>query len=283
MSTTLHELVYSNAPGSDGVGFRVVRRPGEWAADDSRVAESWVRDLRPIADGVEASGFAASGFRIGRSLYAAVARVSGGFARDTHGRAGGVLTHLLAVPVAEEHDIALHASALVAEALRLKWPEVPDHRRLASYLAAIQDRRIDELRPPSLAALRVIDADGLRHFLRLAAAAPVVGRPQTPEVTLDIPAGRQLPEVLAALSGALPPRLRLALRWGCGLRPGAHLHLLGRLHPAPAAASSRANAGDMYWQWLRARLERDERRTLCQLLSSWEIQSWDDLLDEIGE
>ncbi len=279
MSTPLHHLVYSNAPGDDGVGFRIVLRPEEWAAADSRAAESWLRDLRP--NNAEASGLAAACFRIGRSLYAAVARVESGFARDAHGRAGGVLAHLLAVPVTDGRDVALHAAALVTEALRPARPEVPNDQRLAAYLAAIGDLGPVDLRPPSLAAMRVIGDAGMRPFLRLAAAASRRPRPQTPELALSVPPGRQLPEILAAVTGALPPRLRLALRWGCGLRPGAHLHLLGQRPPTVPAASPRANAGDVYWEWLHARLERGERQPLCQLLSSWEIRSWDDLLEEI--
>ncbi len=280
----LEHLVYSNAFGPGGSGFRTVTRPTGWSAADSRLVEGWARSMEP-ADDVTHSGCSWACFRVGAALYACLAWVDGAFARDVHGRGGGVLTDILVTPIAEDSDIGLHAAALLAEALRLPRPDAPDHERLAAYLEALEPHSEVTVHPPSIEAFCVLGEAIIRPFLHIASAAlsPVGPLRHGSEMALRAPSGRRLPEVLAAASGALPPRLRLHFRWSCGLRPTDSVHLIGRPSSADVSSKPLEPAGDRYYEWLSERLVGNYREALCQVLSDWDIRAWSDLLQVIDE
>lgn len=278
MTRALH-LLYGNAAGPDGSGYRVIRRPESWAEAADQSAEAWLRQLQPAAGG-EGPGLATAAFRVGEQLYACLARVEADFGTDAYGRQGAQLHHLLALPVEEGRDVGLHAAALVDLAQQLQRP--PGEEPLAAYLEQLVWLPEVEVPPPHLAGLRGFVNSALPPFLRLAAAAASQTSPAAPVPSLALhpPPGRCLAEVLAMLSGALPPRLRLALRWGAGVE-GQGVHVLGTITQAtPAPAHP---AADDYADWLRERLEASRFAPVQAVLASWQLRSWNDLLDAIEE
>ncbi len=280
----LEHLIYSNAFGPGGSGFRTVTQPGGRSPTDTRLVRDWARSLEPVREH-DHCGFACACLRVGSTLYACLARVDGAFARDSRGRGGGVLTHIFLTPVQESCDIGLHTAGLFAEASRLSRPNVPRKERLTAYLETLAGHSTVTVHPPSLHAFRVLGERIMRPFLRISAAALPVAGPLRDgfEMMFQAPAGRRPPEILATASGALPPRLRLHFMWSCGLCPTDSVHLIGRPSSTDLTTGPQEPAGDRYYEWLRERLLRNDIGTLCRILSNWDIRDWSDLLQIIGE
>lgn len=306
----------------DARGFRVLLRQGwsdVGARERARLeaAETWVRELQPALDGTASdtqagsheAGYAAAGLRLDGRLHSCLARVDGRFGRDAFGRPEGRLVHLLACEVDEEHDSRLHVASLAALALaveglaaeELAADELADEEpagvgadSFARYRARLDRLPRVEWASPNLQALRVLGPQLLEPFLT--AVARVLGGP-----TLDVPAPdgppsaatpvelrlpatlpRRVPEVLAALTGALPPRLRLAVRWGWNLQPCKSVNLtVTTLSPGSGAETqspgSGAEAPPAYARVLWHRLRAGDDEAVRVVVENWQVRSWNQL------
>jgi hypothetical protein len=92
---------------------------------------------------------------------------------------------------------------------------------------------------------------------------------------------------VAAASRALPPRLRLALRWSVAARPLPDDRLRVTLAPATPAApppppSALAGPAAAYADWLRERLAAGDGAALAAVAGDWQIRSWRHLAERLG-
>lgn len=90
---------------------------------------------------------------------------------------------------------------------------------------------------------------------------------------------------LAAACRALPPRLRLALRWSVAARPLPDDRLRVTLAAAtPSAPSPLALAGAAagYAEWLRDRLAAGDGAAVAAVAGDWQIRSWRHLAERLG-
>lgn len=268
----LYHGIYTNAFGTRGEGFRSLFVAPPWPADERRRVADWLLGLEPVGDG-EWAAAAMNCFRLGRIIHACLVRVDGGFARDEHGRGGGVLVHALLLPLEEGRPCGDFGLALVQAAAAFRRPAVADTDKLEAYL--VQCRAKMELAVPSLdvGALLGLDGGVLARFFDL-----VARKPQGVEVPFAVDAESRLAELLALAGGLLPPRLRLACRWGVGLRAATSLSFLARAAGAKASLPADGAAGDAYLRWLRQHLEAGREAEVMTRLESWHIRSWDGLM-----
>jgi hypothetical protein len=230
---------------------------------------------------------ATAAFRIGHRLYSCLALIDGAFALDALHRRGGTLVHLLATEVKEGQDLGLHGAALVEQALVMRRPEVGNEHRLRAYLLELSDLTTIDVRPPSLEAFRVLGLEFLFAFFEAAAATLPPARPPEPiPIQAPVAAMAHHPaEALAAASGALPPRLRLAMRWGFGLSSGSGMQILvcwkSRTPRELRRSDSNRSAG-IYAQWLMNSIRAGRLEEIRQVISDWDIRSWADLTQTIA-
>lgn len=261
----LYHGLYTNAFGQRGQGFRHLFLAPEWPPADRQRIGRWLETLRPSAEPGER--VAVNGFRIGPTIHACLARVDADFARDEHGRGGGVLVHALLVPLAEGRPAGDFTSALLAKSREIERPETADADRLETYLDRCREVRETELPSVDAAAVRSLGEDFLRRCYSsfLAGAREVVfERPATP-----------LAAALATAAAAVPPRLRLGCRWAVGLRPTPETSFVARAaadgeRPPPPAGGP----GTAYARWLYS-------RPAPEVMESWDVRSWDALMEWI--
>lgn len=273
MRPLVHAL-YTNAFGSWGAGFRpLFHAPGWPSADQGRIVR-WLRSLQPIAGEADRIGVAFDCFRLGGTIHACLARVDGGFARDEHGRAGGLLAHAILTPLVEGQPPGAFSLALLRASRELKRPAVDDTEKLDVYLAQCKASR--ELAIPAVdldESLR-IDSVLLRRFFAVASHR---SRPR--EVGFASDSAEELTELLARSSALLPPRLALACRWAIDLRAASEQTFLAR--PLPETTTEGSGPGAVYDDWLRQRVAAGREREVMALIENWEVRSWDDLLARI--
>ena len=267
--------IFTNAFGRRGEGFRSFFLAPEWPAADRERADRWLRSLRlPTSAAGAGAGAASSCFRLGGVLHACLATVDPGFARDEHGRAGGFLVHALLTPLAEDRPAPDFGRAMLGLLRGFARPQVADLERLESYIEACKAHHRSDLPGTDFAALLAQDDEVLLRLFHLSAAGPGIAEMGWPEERVA-----DLPELLATAAGLLPPRLRLGLRWICGLSPiggeafRACLVPAGTLRPAP-----RQGEPWNYLGWLR-RQPADGGR-ISAVTASWSIRSWQDLARE---
>jgi hypothetical protein len=94
---------------------------------------------------------------------------------------------------------------------------------------------------------------------------------------------------VAAASRALPPRLRLALRWSVAARPLAddrlRIALAPPVAPPPSVAPpppALAGSAAAYADWLRERLAAGDGAALAAVAGDWQIRSWRHLAERLG-
>jgi hypothetical protein len=269
----LHHLIYTNAPGSDGTGYRVVRSESTWPSEQSQRVIAWVKsfDLRQLK--TDQRGFATKCFRITDKPHVCLAVTLAEFARDTHGRTGGSLTHVLATPVNEGNDNGHHIVALMDKADALQCPQVEDAQRLGIYLEKYTQDSTVTVAPPSIAELQRLGTENLKKLLLVALAGTVFRNAITLEV--DEPA-----RALAYGAGALPPRLRLAFSWGCGILVPGLPNFISTTTAGEKLTMRHQNA-EKYFEWLWHQLNSGDSALLDQLWSEWDIKSWDALIRRI--
>ncbi len=270
----LYHALYTNAFGSRGAGFRpLFHAPGWPSADQERIVR-WLRSLQPIAGEAEWIGVAVNCFRLGGTIHACLARVDGGFARDEHGRAGGLLAHALLTPLVEGQPPGPFSLALLRASRELERPAVDDTEKLDAYLG--QCRATPELAVPeaNVGELLAIDPPLLQHFFAVAS-----NRSQAREVGFAVASAGELAELLARAGALLPPRLALACRWAIDLRAAPAQTFLARPRRATTPPGSGPEAA--YDSWLRQRIAAGRGREVTALTENWEIRSWDELLARI--
>jgi hypothetical protein len=294
-----HRL-FTNAPGGDGgAGFRHLRI-GD-LADGARV-QSWLESLRPATEGGLA--WAGAAFRLGGALHLAVARVDGAFRPDEHGRGRGHLAHALVAPAGEDDPDRDLAAELVAAAERLTRPagESGDLETLVRGCASLADvecRSLDRWWRSAAAMISVpregltwLDAAVLAASADDAAGAvevPWPGAAPTAGGPTAAPPASTAAVALAAACRALPPRLRLALRWSVAARPLPDDRLRIALAPPAAPPPSAAppppalpGPAAAYAEWLRDRLAAGDGAALAAVAGDWRIRSWRHLVERLG-
>lgn len=269
----LYHGLYTNAFDRRGQGFRSLFVAPDWPAADQQRVGRWLQGLHPGAGTPDRLGWAAGCFRIARTVHACLARVDGDFARDEHGRAGGVLAHALLTPLDERAGPGDFSRALLLAAGEFRRPDVPDVEKLEAYLEQCQARLEVGVPPVDVGAILELDAGFLSRFLDLAAE-----RPRGIEAAFEAGSESELAGKLAAAAGLLPPRLRLACRWGVGLRAASGLSFLARVAgdgDGDGAVPPARGHGSAYLRWLRGRLRSGGVR---DLIDDWEIRNWQGLV-----
>ncbi len=268
----LHHGLFTNASGGRGRGFRHLFVAPAWSAADRQRLGRWLETLRPPSGAADdgAERVAVNSFRVGATIHACLARVDARFARDEHGRAGGVLVHGLFLPLAEGRPVGHYGAALLAASRRFARPETHDTDRLEVYLEQCRACREIAVSPVDAEIFRGLDEDFLARFYTFSSSASR-GR----EVVFS-PLARPLADALAAAAAGLPPRLRLACRWAVGLRPTADMSFAARaadasrrLPPLPPGAGG-------------AFARQVARRDTVSWVENWDIRSWDVLAQSLG-
>jgi len=269
----LHHALYTNAFGNRAAGFRpLFQAPGWPSADQERIVR-WLRSLQPIASEAKRIGVAVNCFRLAGTIHACLAQVDGGFARDEHGRPGGLLAHALLTPLVEGQPPGPFSLALLAASRELQRPAVNDTEKLDVYLAQCKATRELTYPEPDLGELLRIDSALLRRFFAVASNR------SRGEVAFAVGSAEELTELIARASALLPPRLALAWRWAIDLRAAPEQTFLAR--PVRETTPEGSGPGTAYAGWLRQRLAAGCGREVTALTENWEIRSWDDLLARI--
>jgi hypothetical protein len=288
-----HRL-FTNAPGgAGGAGFRHLRI-GD-LADGARV-ESWLESVRPATGGGLA--WAGAAFRLGGALHLAVARVDGAFRPDEHGRGRGHLAHAIVAAAGEGEPDRDLAAVLVEAAERLARPagESGDVETMVAgcaSLEAVECRTTDRWwRQAAAVAARSGTPSGDAAWLETAVLGASAGESGGALEVLWPSAAAPATAVarsVAAASRALPPRLRLALRWSVAGWPLAddrlRIALAPPAAPPPSAAPpppALARPAAAYAEWLRDRLAAGDGAALAAVAGDWRIPSWRHLVERLG-
>jgi|GEM_PF-4712124 len=268
----VRHLVYTNVPGVGGTDYRTLLAPVGWAApaDAERVGR-WLAEVGLRRVSVERPGWGAASFRVGSALHAAVAVVRPGWDRDVYGRAGAVLVQAALTPVSEETDdgASVHSIPLV-ELLAAITPDPRDG--VEACLRACE--AVPEWNggvPTPLAIVPTLDRAHLAEFLRAAVRC---------DIAWSAAAGAEQAAAgaLARAGAALPPRLRLGLRWSVGLAdagPTAEAGIGTSAPPAPPGAA------ELYRSWLERALRAEADAELAAVLHDWSIRSWTQLVNRV--
>ncbi|MEM1204331.1 MAG: hypothetical protein AAGN66_13955 [Acidobacteriota bacterium] len=276
--TAIYHGLFTNAFGDRGAGFRsLFLAPPEL---DTHPVDRWLRSLRPArtAEG-PGPGTAAACFRLASRdpgmgdglLVAAVATVDGDFARDEHGRDGGLLAHAVLLPLDDTRPAGDFGSALLAFLRGFGRPEVHHLDRLETYLESCR-RRLQITVPPGdpAAALR-LDAEIVLRLLHVSAATARADR-------IPWPAVDDLPGALIAAAALLPPRLRLGLVFTHGLDPlGGGCFAARGAPPSSLRNAPRGGAPWHYFHWLLDRHGAGDDDSIRSLTERWDLQTWGDL------
>ena len=267
MRSPLFHAFYTNAFGRRGAGFRHLFL-APWSATDRQRIGQWLQSIRPV----DRQGVTVNCFRIGRTVHAAFARVDAAFARDEHGRGGGLLAHALLVPLDESRPPGSFTKALLDRERGLDRPQVDDADRLEALLEVCRLASEVDVRPFDLAELSTVEPGFAAAFV---AAASRTGRE---EVVLPAASDDDLVDRLATVVGGLPPRLRLACRWAVGLRPTPDLSFVAR--PGPAVPSP--GLGPQLEDGWRRCLATGCEGAVVGPADDWSVRSWEMLLSRRG-
>lgn len=265
-------------------GFRTLFL-APWPPTDRQRISRWLEGLSPRRDGPEWEEARSDGprelavavncFRIAGTLHACLARLDDRFRRDEHGRGGGAFTHALFAPLDESRPAGAWGPALLA-ASRTFLDGGGEEGALDDYLDRC--RRTSTIDWPDALdpdVWEAVDQELLQRFCELAER----GGSRGDEALVPAPCHGDLPRALLDAGALVPPRLRLACRWGVGLQPGADLTFVARPVPGGIAATGvAAGAAARYCDWLerQQRLGRWDR--VAEAAGHWHLRSWDDLL-----
>lgn len=264
----LFHVVYTNAPGADGIGgFRFLAVHFGGAQEDRKPIDDWLKRLEPAPGSRQ--GWAANSFRVAGVRCAALAVVDPSFAVDESERGGGRLAHALVVPLEEGKPIGHFGRALYETALRF-LEEGRSSRSLVTYLEGC--RLVDEVDIPQI---RPDELDRLFDLMPVVQALVDAGNDVAQEVSLPgFTDEEALPEKILEASAALPPCLRLALRWRVGLQAGGEGFAV-RPGAAGTAQTGRFGAGQVYTDDLWRRLQEKRADELAGIVNrNWEIKEW---------
>lgn len=267
----LDHLVYTVHPTIGG--FQVVRLPSGWKPKDGEDVSNWLRTLRPIE---KPPGWvvAKRSFEVGERWYCGVILRVEPFGLDPHKREGGYLSHVLLTPLVMEH-VEVEELPLVEEAVGItdrlpKYRGLPPDTCLEAYLADCVPEV--QAQGPDTAFLQSLGWANLSKVLQ--AAAP----PSDPEAVLELEsANYQLPELIARALGALPPRLRRSVSWGCGVAFNQSLSFRAGVSGEPRKQTAKMVRVGQYARWLTDRLASSREEEVLEVLQNVEIRSWDDL------
>lgn len=269
-SRTLCHLLYTNAPGQDGTGFRVlaVNLPG--STEEQRTIQDWLTSLK-LVEGQQ-NGWAVRGFSVDRRPTFALALVERlMFAYDDHGREGGHLAHALLVLLEEGKPAGNFGLALFDKAKSfLEIRSVPpsfdaylEGVKLATTLE-VPDLALNNFRGPK---------QPFQEAFYAAACAGGNGEVFLPGYTSD----DELPEHLLTASQVLPPRLRLDLSWRVGLRPGKEGFVV-RAAKAELPSPPVGNLGTAYLETVLAQLRTGHDQQVARFASTnWGVRQWSGL------
>jgi hypothetical protein len=273
----LRHAFFTNAPGPGGAeGYRMFYEPPRWEGPDHARLARWLEGLT-LEPSAGSRGWAANAFRLAGTIHACLVAVDGAFGPDRHGRGRGHLAHLVAVPGTEGSLEVPYLPDLwkVLRGLARPEGEAGDLDNLTRRAAAVEEVETDDGRA-RLADLACLDATFLGVFLQASAGA---GPGEV--VSFPVPAGRDLDDLLLRAGGALPPRLRLGVRWVLHLVEGTEAGFVVREASAGRLADVEPRVAG-YRDWLCRTLEVGDTVSIRRVTGDWEIRSWDHLMERVS-
>lgn len=263
----LCHLLYMNAPGLGGAGFRIlaVNFPGH--PEEQKAVADWLTGLQ-LPDRQQ-QGWAVHAFAVDRCLCFALAFVGRpSFACDDHGRTG-FLAHAFLVLLEEGKPAGDFGLALLDKAQSFLSSGA---LTLDTYLKGVKVATNLDVPDLQLNNFRGLD----RRFLETFYAAACTGG--NGEVFLPgCTSEDELPEHLLAASLALPPRLRLDLPWRVGLKPGRG-GFVAHVAQAGSSAPPVVNEGTEYLKAVQAQLGRDQADRVAKFAANaWGVRQWSGL------
>ena len=273
MKKPLYHLLYTNAPGAGGTGYRHV--PVSFPeGGDSAPIQKWLETLQQVEPGVsEGWAFHSFNLGIGRTLYPVMAVVNPSFSLEDHGRGRTVLVHGFVLQLSEGEVVGPFGRALYDQAkVFLDISRNDLQVTLESYLEGCRAQGDLEIPNPEPKDLCHLDGRFLRALFH--AASQPVKTAQLPGVARL----EDLPEQILWAGGSLPPRLRLQMRWRVGLQPGTEGFVVA---PGEGETISLASTGSAFCDWLEQALQEKHFDAVRQLSENWEIRDWVRLVEAV--
>jgi hypothetical protein len=229
----VNHLIYTNAQGSDGRGFRGIwPAPNDLPTNARAEALAWLKSAR--AESSDRVGIVLASPSWGGRLHVACALIDSSCLVDEHKREAG-LWHLVFVPVAEE-PLGDLLPRLLRQTLALFDQR---HSGLDAFVAACASWRSLETQAVDGAKAPLLDREVWPLLDRLAAAQP--------PSQLEVPAAFSVIKLTEALL-FLPPRLRLAIAFS----ESASAPEATRLRPGSAIDAAEP-------AWARALIDKAQR------------------------
>lgn len=282
MTERIQHTIYTNWPGDDAPpGYRVLTPKGFDGVPHDAEPEV-LRKLCPEGEGGSAWGLASLSFGVGQTNHVGIVVVRRIDAYDEQGRRGITLNHLLSIGFPDGTDANPTYELLKVAAKVIREPELSSLTAYLNALAGMLERLESALLPAFV--FENLPRDELRSFLR-AVAALRFSPTARPELHIAGADDYGVALQLAACMGVLPPRLRNAVSWGCGVAEHSMGILKLRACPGTPASSSDLpgyDGADRYWAWLMA-VRKHHRYDLClRVIGDWHINTWDQLLRKIA-
>lgn len=262
MSHPIQHVLYTNAPGRDGVDYRPVLVP-EAPVDSWREVTAWLTKLA----GTGHTGLASRSFAIGNQSYTAIAFSNPTFAHENIDRGKALLVHAVLLPLDDRQECGDVGAALVStlrtfEQLahrRIARPSIDNYRKICGDIVMIDVLSIE---PRSFAELDAV-------FVERIWAAPF-GAGGHDAAEFDEPSA-DFPERISAAIAVLPLPLRLGVRWETIAGARARVLLMHAL-PAQATVPVRAACA----QRARALVQDGLADRLRALSERWDIRTWNE-------
>jgi len=274
----LRHLLYTIARGEGRQqGYRAIFDYFNGDVEEEKAVVKWLNRLEVSVE--EGYGWAAQGFLVGGARHAALAVLNPYFGLDDLG-SPAELYHALLVPVPDNQPSGHFYFALYEAAIRFMSDPSPQVQSLQNYLKGcqtIKDLTVPELDPAGLVNM---SPDFLRELL--VTAAHLYAGASVLEVSL--PGARsdeELPRMLAMAGGAIPPSLRLTFRWATGVKPASELLVARRRSAGEGPSGAQRNLGDIYFEWLKERLDQHQFDAIREIAEDPSIISWERLRERI--
>jgi hypothetical protein len=274
----LRHVLYTIARGEGRQqGYRAIFDYFNGEVEEKKEVVEWLNRLEVSVE--EGYGWAARGFVVGGARHATLAVLNPYFGLDDLGSTAA-LYHALLVPVPDNQPSGHFYLSLYEAAIRFMSDPSPQVQSLQNYLKGcqiIKDLTVPELDPAGLVNM---SSDFLRALL-ITAAHPQTDAPVL-EVSLPARTDEELPGMLAMAGGVIPPSLRLAFRWATGVKPASGLLVARRRSAGEGPSGAQGNLGEVYFEWLKERLDQHQFDAIREIAEDPSIISWERLRERIA-